>query len=605
VASASQPNVVLFFVDDLGWTDWQHDAALNPTGSPVYETPNMLRLAQSGVVFSQGYSASPVCSSSRASLLTGKTTARTNYTYLAGGNGGSSNTSPTLMSPVSTAALPASEITLAESLGSLAGGYQTGFIGKWHVGAGPTSHGFGYNIAGGNSGCPCGDGFFAGADGGWSNMPGILPGSGYPADAYLSDVLAGFAENYIQQRAASNNPFFLTFAPYLVHVPLEAPAPLVGKYTSKIANLTSQSIDLHGHDNATYAAMIEKVDEALGRVLDRLDDPDGNGDLSDSIRENTIILLASDNGGLTVSELGFPRATSVVPLREGKGSLFEGGIRSPLIASWMGNASIEQGSTSDARVSGYDIYPTLLEMTGLAANAAVPRNSDMDGVSFAAALEGEALNRGYQYWHLPHRSNQDQRGQEQGIPFDGGAFVSAIRDDQFKMIYQYETATYELYDLINDIGETSDLVTTHSAKAFELSAALHSYLTKVGASTPINKFSGLTVDLPSVLWPTVQGDFDGLNGIDPADWMQLKAAFGSSVSQLPLITGYATGDINLDGKIDRFDIAHFKMQYNLLNGLGAFESLVVSVPEPATTWSAAIAAICYVFRQRRSQGRTV
>ena len=349
-AAPTQPNIVLFFVDDLGWTDWQYDAsALNPTGSHVYETPNMLRLAQSGVVLNQAYSASPVCSSTRSSLMTGKTTARTNFTYLAGGSGGSSNTSATLQSPVSTPAIPASEVTLPESLSSIAGGYQTGFIGKWHAGEGPSAHGYGYNIAGGSSGCPCGDSFFAGPDGGWSNMPGILPGSGYAADAYLSDVLAEFAEDYIDQRAGSINPFFLTFAPYLVHVPLEAPAPLVSKYNARIAELTSQSVDLHGHDNATYAAMVEKVDEALGRVLDRLDDPDGNGDKSDSIRDNTIVMLASDNGGLSVSELGYPRATSVEPLREGKGSLYEGGIRTPLITSWTGNADVIQGTTSNAQ----------------------------------------------------------------------------------------------------------------------------------------------------------------------------------------------------------------------------------------------------------------
>ena len=210
--AADEPNVVLFFADDFGWTDWQYDAALNPTGSVVFETPSMLRLAQSGVVFEQAYSSSPVCSSTRASLITGKTTARTNFTYLAGGNGGSGNTSATLRSPVSTSATPLSEITLAESLGSTAGGYHTGFIGKWHAGASPTSHGYVYNIAGGGAGCPCSpisDGFFAGSDGGWSGMPGIT--SGYPPDAYLTDVLGDFAESYIQQQAATTSPVLPAF----------------------------------------------------------------------------------------------------------------------------------------------------------------------------------------------------------------------------------------------------------------------------------------------------------------------------------------------------------------------------------------------------------
>ncbi len=518
--------------------------------------------------------------------MTGKTTARTNYTYLAGGSGGSSNTSATLQSPISTSAIPSTEITLAESLGSSAGGYHTGYVGKWHAGSLPTSHGYDYNIAGGSSGCPCGDGFFAGADGGWSNMPGITPGSGYPTDAYLSDVLAGFAEGYVQQRAASGNPFFLTFAPYLVHVPLQAPAPLVSKYQTKIASLTSQSVDLRGHNNATYAAMVEKMDEALGRVLDRLEDPDGNGDLSDSILDNTIVLLGSDNGGLNIGELGYPRATSVAPLREGKGSIYEGGIRTPFIASWTGNSNITQGTARDARVSSYDIYPTLLEMTGLEGNASVPRNSNMDGVSFARALEGGLHDRGYQYWHMPHRSNQDNLAPGQGIPFDGGAFVSAIRDDQFKMVFQYETRTYELYDLLNDLSETTNLLAFNATKAFELSANLHNHLKETRTSMPILKSTGLAVALPDVLWPTVQGDFNGANGINAADWLQLKSAFGSDISQLSLVEGYAAGDINLDRKIDRFDFSLFKSQYELFHGSGSFEAMVNRVPEPGFTWYA-------------------
>lgn len=583
--AAEQPNVVLFFADDLGWSDWQHDATLNPTGSPVYETPNMLRLAQSGMVFNQAYSASPVCSSTRASLMTGKTTARTNFTYLAGGNGGSGNTSATLRSPVSTSAIPGSEITLPESLGSAAGGYHTGFIGKWHAGAGPTSHGYDYNIAGGGAGCPCspvGDGFFAGADGRWNGMPGINTVGSYPADAYLTDVLSDFAEDYIEQRAAQPDPFFLTMSTYQVHVPLDAPQAVIDKYTAKIADLNSQGVDLEGHANPVYAAMIEKMDESLGRILDRLEDPNGDGDMSDSIRDNTIVMLAADNGGLTVSELGDPAPTRNGPLREGKGTVYEGGIRTPMITSWTGNASIAQGTTSNARVSSDDFLPTVLELTGLDQDPAVPINSNIDGVSFAGALEGGPHDRGFQVWHMPHRSNQDQRGAEQGITIDGGAYVSAIRDEQFKLVYQYETGSFELYDLLNDIGETVDLLATNPEKAFELSAELHSYLNEVAPSTPIVKATGLALDYPPPLWQTEQGDFDGTGGINAADWIQLKAGFNADLSQLSAADGYALGDINLDGRVDRFDFAQFRDQYELVNGVGAFEAMLAQIPEPTT-----------------------
>lgn len=602
VADASgRPNVVMFFADDLGWTDWQYDAALNPTGSVVYETPNMLRLAQSGVVFNQAYSASPVCSATRSSLLTGKTTARTNFTYLAGG--GSPNSSPTLRAPVSSGATPGGEITIAEALNSPAGGYDTGFIGKWHAGAGPTSHGFDYNIAGGGAGCPCSpisDGFFAGADGGWSGMPGIQ--SGYPADAYLTDVLSDFAEDYIEQQAGGSNPFFLQMSTYQVHVPLDAPQAVTNKYAAKIADLTNQGVDLKGHNNPVYAAMIEKMDESLGRILDRLEDPNGDGDTADSIRDNTIVMLAADNGGLTVSELGDPAPTLIGPLREGKGSLYEGGIRTPMITSWPGNASIAQGTTSDARVSSHDFYPTLLELTGLESNPAVPRNAVIDGVSFAGALEGGPHERGYQYWHLPHRTNQDQRGQEQGITFEGGSYVSAIRDDTHKMVFQYETRQHELYDLSNDIGETTDLLASDPAKAFELSLAMHSYLSRVGASTPILKATGLAVDLPPVLWLTPQGDFDGSGAIDGSDWQRLKSSFFADLSDQPAMTAYGLGDFNLDGRVDRLDFAGFSEAYTLANGPGSFEALLTAVPEPgsfACVVGFATAACC---RRRRACG---
>lgn len=601
--AADDPNVVLFFADDWGYSDWQYDAVLNPTGSPVYETPNMLRLAQSGVVFNEAYSASPVCSATRSSLFTGKTTARTNFTYLAGG-GGTSNTSATLKSPISSGATPFSEVTLAESLRSAAAGYQTGFIGKWHAGSGPTSHGYSFNIAGGGSGCPCSpvsDGFFAGSDGGWSGMPGIQ--SGYPSNTYLTDVLGDFAESYIAERADDASPFFLNMAPYQVHVPLDAPQLVIEKYTTKIALLNSQGVDLQGHANPIYAAMIEKMDESLGRILDRLEDPNGDGNLSDSIRDNTIVMVASDNGGLTVSELGDPAPTRNGPLREGKGSLYEGGIRTPMITSWTGNTNIAQGTISNARVTSYDFLPTILELTGLSDNPLVPMNENIDGVSFAAALEGGSHDRGYQYWHMPHRSNQDLRGSEQGITIDGGAYVSAIRGDQFKMVYQYESGTYELYDLLNDIGETTDLLTSNSAKAFELSAALHSYFNEVGATMPIMKATGLAADLPSVLWPTVQGDFDGVNGIDVGDWTLLKNGFDMDLAHLTASDRYAEGDINLDGQINRFDFALFKSQFNFFNGTGSFEAMLTQVPEPSTFNFVAVGFVCFVCNRREARRR--
>ncbi|TWT43138.1 sulfatase [Botrimarina hoheduenensis] len=573
---ATGPNVVVFFVDDMGWTDWQHDAALNPTGSAVYETPNLLRLASEGVNFTRAYSSAPVCSPTRASLLTGKSVGLHGFSDHTGGG---VNTSATLQSPVFNRSLGSAEITVAESLGSSAGGYDTGFIGKWHVGGSPLSNGFDSNIAGGGSGCPCDGegGFFAGPDGRWSGMPGIDTPGTYPADTYLTDVLSGFAETFITQRAADPDPFFLLMSSYQVHVPLQAPAATVSKYTAKIAILNGQGTDLQGHDNPIYAAMVEEMDRSLGRVLDRLDDPNGDGNTSDSIRDNTIVLFASDNGGLTISELGSAPATENQPLRDGKGSLYEGGIRTPLIASWTGNPAIAQGTATNALAATHDLYPTLLELTG--ASAATPRNSGMDGKSFAAALTGGAYDRGNLYWHYPHRSNQHKLG---GGAITGGSFVSAVADETHKLLYFYETESYELYNLTTDIGETNDVFVAGSEEAFELSLALHAYLKRSQAALPVNRQSGLTVDLPPVMWRTFQGDFNTDGVIDETDWGLLRGLFGMNLSQIDPVLAYAVGDINLDGLIDRFDFAEFKTVYNNRLGAGAFEAMVAGVPEPTS-----------------------
>ncbi|MEO0529576.1 MAG: sulfatase-like hydrolase/transferase [Planctomycetota bacterium] len=577
-SAADKPNVLVFFVDDLGWTDWQHDPVLNPLGSPVYETPNMLRLASEGVNFTNAYSSSPVCSPTRASLLTGQTPARHDFTDHSGGG---SNTSSTLRSPVFTRSVAGSDTTVAEALGSPAGGYDTGFVGKWHAGGSPTSHGFDFNIAGGGAGCPCDGegGFFAGPDGRW-NMPGLSTPGTYPSDAYLTDVLSGFAEDYITQKAADPDPFFLMMAPYQVHVPLQAPADTINKYNLKISQLVGQGVDLRGHDNAIYAAMVEEMDTALGRALDRLDDPNNDGNTADSIRDDTIIVFASDNGGLTVSELGSAPATDNSPLRSGKGSLYAGGIRTTFITSWTGNSQIAQGTSTAARVSTHDLYPTLLDLTGLKDDASVPRNDVMDGVSFASALEGGSHDRGYQYFHYPHRSNQQKVG---GGVVTGGSFVSAILDDDRKMIYFYETGSYEMYDLANDLGEANDLMGTDPMKAFEMSLELHAYLKQVGAGLPINRFTGQPVDLPEVLWLTEQGDFTGDGILDAADWQRLKTGFGVDVSSLDAVVAYrAGGDINLDGRVDRLDFAEFKTCFEAANGAGSFEAMLASVPEPTS-----------------------
>ncbi len=306
-AYAQQPNVVLFMVDDFGWTDWQYDPVLNPTGSKLYETPNMLRLAQMGTNFTQSYAANAVCSPSRAAVMSGKDPARINITqWISGGN----HFHPTLAEPDWDKTLNSSEFTLAEALRG--DGYDTAFIGKWHLGsngssaADPTQHGFDINIGGNHKGSPPG-GYFAGSDGSWS-APNI--GTGFPSDAYLPDVLSDHAVQYIDDHNATSpdDPFFMFLSHYAVHNPQQAPADSIQYFQDKL----NQGGDFGEHDRATYAAMIRHVDDSLGKVLDELE--------QENLLDETLIIFTSDHGGLWAAQ-GDP--TSNAPLRGGKGSYYE------------------------------------------------------------------------------------------------------------------------------------------------------------------------------------------------------------------------------------------------------------------------------------------
>ena len=256
------PNVVVFLADDMGWTDWQFDATLNPTGSMLYETPNLLRLAQQSVSFTDAYATAPLCSPTRASILTGKSPARTRITNIIPST---PNTSATLKEPLIQTFLPG-PVAQPNFVNSLKNnGYTTGLFGKWHLGnAGPTNYGFDVNVGGTWFGGP-GDGaggWFAGSDGMWAGLPGLDTPGQYPADKYLSDAISEKVGDFVQQHAGQ--PFVIANWEYQVHTPLQAPANLITKYQNKIALLQGQGVDLKGHTNAIYAAMMEKMDQDLG-----------------------------------------------------------------------------------------------------------------------------------------------------------------------------------------------------------------------------------------------------------------------------------------------------------------------------------------------------
>ena len=475
----AQNNVVLFMVDDMGWTDWQYDATLNPTGSTLYETPNMLRLAQMGTNFTQAYSANAVCSPSRAAVMTGKDPARIRITdWITGGNW----THPTLAdTPNFDTTLNDSEVTLAEAV--KANGYDTAFLGKWHLGASgttaadPTNHGFDVNIGGNHNGSPLG-GYFA-KNGGW-NAPGI--NSGYADGTYLTDALSDAAVGYIDGRntpgsgSEDTDPFFMFMSHYAVHTPIQAPAATVQYFQGKL----NAGGDFGEHDNAYYAAIVKHVDDALGALIDELED--------EGLLASTSIILASDNGGLWAAQ-GDP--TSNAPLRAGKGSFYGGGIRTPLLVA---NPGSQAGVSNDTVVIGHDIYNTVLELTGTAGDAA--HNALTDGASFAQALNGTTLDRGAVFWHYPHISDQDHGSSL----VTGGTFVSAVRKGDWKLIYFYEDERYELYNLAEDIGETTD-VFVENAITNELSTLLRDHLIEIDAQMPVYVATGQEVALPSVVVP--------------------------------------------------------------------------------------------------------
>ncbi len=377
-------NIVLIVADDLGWAD------LGCYGSKYHSTPNLDRLAAAGLRFTDAYAAAPVCSPTRAALMTGKYPARLNLTDWLPGR--PDRPDQKLLRPVINHELPATELTLASALKRE--GYTTGHVGKWHLGgkgAGPEQRGFDVNIAGDQAGSPrsyfapfrSGDGRF---------MPGLERA---PEGEYLTDRLTAEAEKFIEANRA--RPFFLYLAHYAVHIPLKAKAEMVARY--KPGRPGQQG-------NPIYAAMIESLDESVGRVLKKLDDL--------KLTERTLILFTSDNGGLCVTEGPNTPATINAPLREGKGYLYEGGLRVPLLVKWPGVT--KPGGAIAAPVSSIDIFPTVLDACGVKSEAKV------DGVSLVSLLKGGVLKRDTLFWHYPHYSNQ------------GGRPGGAVRAGDYKLI---------------------------------------------------------------------------------------------------------------------------------------------------------------------------
>ena len=444
------PNIVFFLADDLGRQD------LGAYGSTFYETPHLDRLAREGAKFTDAYAACPVCSPTRASILSGQWPQRSGITdYIGAPQPKDWKRNTKLLPAAYTDRLALDAPTLAKSL--KAAGYATFFAGKWHLGPEgwwPENQGFDRNLGGIDKGGPYGGKQYFSPYGN-PRLPDGPPGE------HLPDRLATEAAKFIA--ANRDRPFFAYFPFYSVHTPLMARPDLKKKYEDKRDRLGLT--DQWGREeprevrltqaHAVYAGMVEAMDLAVGKVLAQLD--------ALGLAENTIVIFTSDNGGLATSE-GWP--TSNLPLRAGKGWMYEGGIREPLIVRWPG--TVQPGSVLAAPVTSPDFFPTLLE----AAGAKPAPGQILDGVSLVPVLRGGTAPDRAIFWQYPHYGNQ------------GGAPAAAVRRGPWKLIHWFEDDRFELYNVVTDLAEATDLAAREPARVASLRRELAAWQRSVDAKFP-------------------------------------------------------------------------------------------------------------------------
>ncbi|WP_186755564.1 sulfatase [Echinicola salinicaeni] len=453
---AEDLNIIVIHVDDLGWTD------VGAFGSDYYETPNIDKLANQGVKFTNSYAAAAICSPTRAAMLTGKHPARTGITdwiraRFQGGiipedgsnpQGYDENGDRPLKTPKNYLYMPLSEVTIAELLKER--GYQTGHIGKWHLGPEeyfPENQGFDVNIGGCDLGQP--PSYFDPYEPFNGNEEYIIPNLPSRKEGeYLTDREGDEAVKFIAENKESK--FFLQWASYTVHTPLMAKDELVDKY---------DSLEKGKQDNAVYAAMVESLDDNVGKIMHALD--------SLGLTDNTLLIFTSDNGGL----MGNPNSqvTNNSPLRSQKGYPYEGGIRVPTIMRWPGN--IPAGKTSKSPIITMDILPTVLRYVDGSVD-----ESKWDGKDLSTVISHpEKEFKRDLFWHFPHYRGRDV------VPY------SIIRSGDFKLIKYHDGSEGELYDLKNDLGENENLISENPELARELELKLEEWLIDTKAKMPVKK----------------------------------------------------------------------------------------------------------------------
>ncbi len=429
-------NIVLILVDDLGWVD------LGCYGSSFYETPNIDALARQGMRFTRAYSSCPVCSPSRAAILTGKSPARLRFTgHITATGRHRYPQQGRIIPPSDRLYIPLDEISLARALKPA--GYVSASIGKWHVGNEPKywplGHGFDINVAGHTHGSPPSYWYpYKCPDREWNAEIPTLKGG--RDGEYLTDRLTDESIRFVEDNR--DRSWFLYLPHYAVHTPLQAPTELVEKYKAKMRFDRSQK-------SPVYAGMIENLDDNVGRLLGAI------GRLG--LEQDTVVILTSDNGGTL-------KATYNTPLRGGKGYLYEGGIRVPLIVRWPGR--VKEGSVCEVPVIGEDLYPTIVRIAGDGCIS----NDVVDGTSLVPLLNGaQAGHERDLHWYYPHYAPEAE--------MPGACIISG----RLKLIHHYDPERLELYDIVHDLGEKHDLSKEMPEEVECLQKKLGDWLSSVNA----------------------------------------------------------------------------------------------------------------------------
>jgi arylsulfatase A len=447
LTSQNKPNIVLFLVDDMGNFD------VGCYGNEYYETPDIDKLAQQGMTFTNAYAACAVCSPTRAALMTGRYPARIGITDWIRSGDVEIDQNPTgyesigeLLTPRNHAFLEYEDVTIPELLKPL--GYKTGHLGKWHLGGipwYPETQGFDWAVGMNSRGSPAT--YFCPYS--IESLLSCDDGGGLEEPEYLTDRLTDEAIGFIETAAGESKPFFLYMAHWAVHVPIQAKEDLIEYYEGK-------PIPEDRDFKPDYAAMVHSVNESVARITAKLDEL--------GLAQNTIVIFYSDNGG-------YRHKTDNFPLRAGKGNPYEGGIREPMIVRWPG--VVEPSSRCDEPITSVDFLPTICEIAG----QSLPADRVIDGVSFMPLLKQTAsLNRDAIFWHYPHYWGENEP--KMVPPY------SIVRSGHWKLIKWYETNTLELYNLRDDISETNDLAQKMPQKVRQLDKKLTDWLRDTGAKLP-------------------------------------------------------------------------------------------------------------------------